>query len=125
MRRPRLLLPALVAIALAASAALVAAAERTVAAMPGALAEAVAGAQPGDVLFLAPGRYHGPVLLEIPLTLDGGGEAIIEGGGAGSVITVTGQDVTVRGLEIRGSGSRHEEIDAAIKLSPIYRAPGR
>ena len=116
MRRPRLLLPALVAIALAASAALVAAAERTVAAMPGALAEAVAGSDPGDVLLLAPGRHEGPLLLDLPLTLDGGGEAVIEGNGTGSVITVTGDDVTVRGLEIRGSGSRHEEIDAAIKL---------
>lgn len=116
MWRPRLLLPTLVAIALAASPALAAAAERTVAAVPGALVEAVAGAQPGDVLLLAPGRHHGPVLLEFPLTLDGGGEAIVEGGGGGSVITVIGQDVTVRGLEIRGSGSRHEEIDAGVKL---------
>lgn len=116
MRRPRLLLPALVAIALAASAALAGAAERVVAALPGALAEAVAGSEPGDVLLLAPGRHEGPVVLEAPLTLDGGGQAVIEGNGRGSVITVTGDDVTLRGLEIRGSGSRHEEIDAAIKL---------
>ena len=116
MRRPRPLLTLLAAIVLAASTALAAAAERAVEAMPGALAEAVAGASPGDVLLLAPGRHDGPVLLARPVTLDGGGQAVIDGAGAGSVITVKGEDVILRGLEIRGSGSRHEEIDAGIKL---------
>ena len=90
--------------------------ERPVAAEPGALALAIAGAAPGDILSLAPGHHDGPVLLDRPVTLDGHGAAVIEGDGTGSVITITGADVTVRGLEIRGSGSSHETIDAGVQI---------
>ena len=93
-----------------------AAAEEVVPAEPGALAEAIAGAAPGDVLILAPGRHDGPVRLDRPITLDGRGDALVEGDGTGSVITITGEDITVRGLEIRGSGSSHETIDSGVQL---------
>ncbi|MDP1668619.1 nitrous oxide reductase family maturation protein NosD [Phaeovulum sp.] len=108
-------LPALVlaALLLAAPAAAV---ERGVPAEAGALQSAIAGADPGDVLILAPGRHLGPVLLDRPITLDGRGAALVEGNGTGSVITITGSDVTLRGLEIRGSGSSHGTIDAGVQL---------
>lgn len=93
-----------------------AAAERLVPAEPGALAAALAGAPAGEVLILAPGLHEGPVRLERSVTLDGRGQAVLDGGGRGSVITVTGPDVRVRGLEIVGSGGSHETIDAAVKL---------
>jgi len=97
-------------------AAPAAAVERLVPAEAGALQRAIAGADPGDVLILAPGRHVGPVLLDRPLTLDGRGAALIEGANQGSVVTVTGTDITVRGLEIRGSGSSHGTIDAGVKI---------
>ena len=97
-------------------AAPVAAIERGVPPEAGALQAALAGASPGDVLILAPGRHLGPVLLDRPITLDGLGAALIEGAGEGSVITATGTDITVRGLEIRGSGSSHGTIDAGVKI---------
>lgn len=87
----------------------------------GALQDAIAGAAPGDVLILSPGRYHGPVTLSHPITLDGRGEAVIDGGGTGSVITVTGEDITVRGLEITGSGNDHQEIDSGVQLTRTAR----
>ncbi|SEO71993.1 nitrous oxidase accessory protein [Salinihabitans flavidus] len=87
----------------------------------GALQRAIAGAAPGDVLKLAPGRYSGPVVLSEPITLDGGGQAHIDGGGEGSVITVTGEDITVRGLEITGSGSDHQTIDSGVQLTRTAR----
>ncbi len=105
---------AVLALGLLAAGAM--AAERLVPATPGALAAAIAGAAEGDVLVLAPGRHEGPVLLERPLTLDGRGGALVEGPGEGSVVTVTGPDVVVRGLSIRGSGSTHEPVDAGIRL---------
>jgi nitrous oxidase accessory protein len=71
---------------------------------PGALAEAIAGASPGDVLILAPGRHDGPVALDRTLTLDGRRRGAGRRRRHRTVITVTGDDVTVRGLEIRGSG---------------------
>lgn len=93
-----------------------AAAEIAVPAADGALGRAIAGAAPGDVLILAPGRHRGPVRLNKPITLDGGGRAEIDGGGAGSVITITGPGVTVRGLHLYGSGSDAEAKDAGIRI---------
>lgn len=93
------------------------AAEQLVPANPGALARIIATAQPGDVLILEPGRHVGPVTLDRRLTLDGRGQAIVDGGGIGSVITITASDVVVRGLQITGSGSSHQEIDSGVKLT--------
>lgn len=93
------------------------AAERQVPAEPGALARVIAAAQPGDVLILEPGRHVGPVTLDRRLTLDGRGRALVDGGGAGSVITVTAGDVVLRGLEIVGSGSSHQGVDSGVKLT--------
>ena len=84
-RRPLLL--AFAAAVLLASAA--AAAERAVAPEAGALAAAIAAAEPGDVLRLEPGVHEGPIALGRPIVLDGGGEAVVEGRGRGSVVTVT------------------------------------
>ncbi|MCK0140587.1 nitrous oxide reductase family maturation protein NosD [Aliiroseovarius sp. F47248L] len=103
------------------AAPLVSAAERIVPAEDGALANAIAGAAPGDVLILAPGRHAGPVVLDKTITLDGRGKAVIDAGGTGSVITVTGPDIVVRGLELIGSGSSHETIDSGVQLTKTAR----
>jgi nitrous oxidase accessory protein len=98
--------------ALAASAA-----ETVVPAEPGALTRALMGVEAGDILRLAPGRHLGPVVLERAVTLDGDGEAIIDGGGKGSVITIDAPDAVVRDLVILGSGDSHQEIDSGVKLT--------
>ncbi|MGX0975911.1 nitrous oxidase accessory protein [Roseovarius sp. MBR-51] len=95
----------------------VTAAERHVPAETGALAIAIAGAMPGDVLTLAPGQHAGPVTLEHPITLNGQGKATIDAGGTGSVITITGSDITVRGLTLTGSGSDHDAIDSGVQIT--------
>lgn len=95
------------------------AAERNVAL--GGLAGAIAGAAPGDVLHLAPGTHQGRVVLDKPLTLDGGGAATIDGGGTGSVITVTGAGAVIRGLTLTGSGDSHETIDSGVQLTRTAR----
>ncbi|HHZ10681.1 MAG TPA: nitrous oxide reductase family maturation protein NosD [Rhizobiales bacterium] len=118
MARFRLIRAALAAYLIAAASSAATAGERVVPAEPGALVKAVAAALPGDVLLLEPGRHDGPVVLDRPVTLDGAGRAIVDGHGSGSVIVVTGADVTVRGLEIRGSGSSHQGIDSGIRLIP-------
>lgn len=113
MRGLRFLFTALL---FALAPALTWAGERPVPAEPGALAAAIAGASPGDVLVLAPGRHDGPVTLDRPITLDGRGEATIDAGGQGDVIRVTGPDITVRGLTLIGSGSEHPVVDSGVKL---------
>ncbi|TRD23222.1 nitrous oxide reductase family maturation protein NosD [Palleronia caenipelagi] len=88
-----------------------------IAVAPGALAAALERAQDGDVLRLAPGDYAGPVVIDRPVTLEGKGDAHIDAGGTGSVITVTAPDVTLRGLILTGSGDSHETIDSGIQLT--------
>ena len=83
----------------------------------GAVSAAIAMAADGDVLRLWPGTYHGNLVLNRPLTIDGGGKAVLEGTGTGSVVTVTGPDVVVQGLTIQGSGSSHQTIDSGVQLT--------
>ena len=96
------------------------AAERAVPVGDG-LTAAIAGAEPGDVLILAPGLHRGPVVIDKPLTLDGQGKAQIDAGGKGSVIRVTGADVVIRGLTLTGSGNSHQDIDSGVQLTRTAR----
>lgn len=97
-------------------ACLAGAMERVVPATDGALAAALKSAEAGDRLHLLPGTHSGPVLVDRAVTLDGRGEATIEGNGTGSVIQVTVPDVTLRGLTVIGSGSKGDGRDAGISL---------
>lgn len=82
----------------------------------GTLAKAIAGASPGDVLILQPGQYLGAIVIDRPLTLTGGHEAIIDGMGDGTVISIDASDVTIQNLTVTGSGLNSEETDAGIKI---------
>lgn len=70
----------------------------------------------GGVLRLEPGRYAGPVVVDRPLTLDGGGQATIDAGGRGTVLTLRTGGATVRGLTLNGSGDSHDSMDAGIQI---------
>ncbi|MCX2724671.1 nitrous oxide reductase family maturation protein NosD [Roseibium salinum] len=94
-----------------------AAREWSVPASGGALQDMLEKAQAGDILRLAPGDHAGPIVLDKPLVLDGGGQARIVGTGTGSVVTVTVPDVTVEGLTLTGSGLSQETLDAGVKLA--------
>lgn len=89
----------------------------------GAIAETLAKAADGDTLRLGAGTYRETVLLNRPMVLDGMGHAVIDAGGVGSVITVTGDGVTVRGVTVIGSGDSHETIDSGIQLKKTAYAP--
>ena len=80
------------------------AAELEVAPGPGALALAIAGASPGDVLILRDGTYAGPVTVDRPLTISGPDGAVVDGVGQGSVVTIAAADVTLHGFTVTGSG---------------------
>lgn len=82
-----------------------------------ALQPLIDAAPPGSLLKLAPGVYEGPARIDKPLTLDGAGQARIRGNGRGSVISLSGRGVTLRGLHISGSGATHDGEDAGILAS--------
>ncbi|WP_234685865.1 nitrous oxide reductase family maturation protein NosD [Bradyrhizobium monzae] len=73
-------------------------------------------ARAGDVVDLAPGEYHGVIRIDRSLVLTGGPDAVLDGGGAGNVVTVSAPDVTVRGVTVRGSGRDLQAMDSGIFL---------
>lgn len=82
----------------------------------GTLAAAIAGAAPGDALHLRAGVYLGTVVIDRPLTLAGPPEAIIDGQGEGTVVTIDAADVTLRGVTVTGSGHNSQDTDAGVKI---------
>jgi nitrous oxidase accessory protein len=70
----------------------------------------------GGELRPPPGQYTGSLELGKPITIDGRGQVRIDGEGAGSVIRIAGDGVTLRGLHISNSGENHDEIDAGIQV---------
>ncbi len=82
---------------------------------PGALAAAIAAAEPGDELVLSEGSHAGPVHIDKTLSLTGP-LARIDGPGEGSVVTVTAPDVTIRDLTITGAGKSLADLDSGIRL---------
>ncbi len=85
---------------------------------PGAPLQAlVDAAQPGDVIRLAPGRHAGPVRIGRPIALIGESGARLVGPGAGSVVTITADDVRVEGIEITGSGRDLPAMDSAVLVT--------
>lgn len=73
-------------------------------------------ATPGSVLKPPPGVYAGPVLVDKPLTIDGGGQVTIDGGGKGTVFVVDTEGATIRGLNLQGSGESHDSDDTCLNI---------
>lgn len=82
----------------------------------GNLQAAIAKAEPGDVLLLSAGTYPGPFAIGHSMTIAGVPGTILDGQGLGSVVTLTGDDITLKGLHITGSGRKNKDIDAGVKI---------
>lgn len=81
------------------------------------IAGAIASARPGARIIVRPGVYREPTLrITVPLTLDGGGTAVLDGDGKRGLIEVAADDVTVRGFVLRNTGASHVEDRAALRV---------
>lgn len=82
------------------------------------LAAAIAAAQDGDVLKLAPGTYAGGIVIDKPLTLEGPEDrsAIIQGTRQGRTVWIQAAGVSVRNLTVTLSGLSLSDMDAGIFL---------
>ena len=61
------------------------------------------GASPGATIVVEAGTYHGDLVVDRAITLQGEGRPLIHGTGTGSVILVTGDGAVVRGLRVQNS----------------------
>ena len=71
----------------------------------------------GSTLVVPAGLYRGPIAVRGPLTVIGEAGATIDGGGHGSVVTISGAGVVFRGFTVRNSGRDVTEEAAGIKIT--------
>jgi nitrous oxidase accessory protein len=81
------------------------------------LQERLAAAKPGATVTVDGGVHQGPIVVQGPLVVIGERGATIDGGGKGSVVTITGDRVVFRGFVVRNSGRQVTEEAAGIKAT--------
>jgi nitrous oxidase accessory protein len=85
----------------------------------GALQSLVDAASPGATIKLPEGEFAGPLLVDKPLTILGGGKTTIvfeASSRGGDALRLFADGISVSGLEVRGSGSSLKDLDAAIHV---------
>jgi nitrous oxidase accessory protein len=70
-------------------------------------------AAPGDIVLLGEGVFAGPIRIEKPLILRGGG-GVIDGGGEGTALLISAPGVRVEGVMVRNSGEDVGRSDSCI-----------
>jgi nitrous oxidase accessory protein len=87
------------------------------------LSSAIALAQPGDTIRVAPGTYreHG-LLVDRPLVLTGVGRPAIDADNQGEILTVTASGAVVRGFLFQNVGTSFVEDRAAVRLKNVEGA---
>ena len=78
------------------------------------LADAVAQAPDGARIEVRGGVYPGPITITRDIELIGVDQPVIDGGGKGTVVHVTGATVTISGFTIRGTGTTLDHEDSGI-----------
>src|SRR6478672_8717658 len=80
------------------------------------IGQALGLAPAGGRIVVRAGVYREPTLrLTRPVELTGDSGAVLDGEGRRQLMTITGDDVTVRGLTLRNVGMSYTEDRAAIK----------
>lgn len=70
----------------------------------------------GGTLMPPPGSYAGPVVLRVPITIDGQDKVTIDAAGKGSVIYLETDGAVIKRLHLTNSGESHNDIDAGIQV---------
>ncbi|MDO8933581.1 MAG: nitrous oxide reductase family maturation protein NosD [Rhodocyclaceae bacterium] len=76
----------------------------------------VDAAPAGAVLKPPPGIYAGPVRVDKPLTIDGGGQVTIDAGDKGTVFELRTDGAVLAGLRLTGSGESHDTDDSCLDV---------
>jgi nitrous oxidase accessory protein len=71
----------------------------------------------GSTLTVPAGLYRGPIVVKGPLTLIAEPGVTIDGGARGSVVTISGSHVVLRGFVLRNSGREVTEEAAGLKVT--------
>ena len=80
------------------------------------IAEALAKAEPGDVILVGAGVYDGNLVVSKTVQLVGVGRPLIRGAGTGTIVTLRGARSVLRGFRIERSGGALMDEDSGILL---------
>lgn len=80
----------------------------------------IAAAPAGTSVEIPAGTYRGRIVIDKPLVVEAAGRVVLDGGGRGTVVTITSDDVTLRGFHVANTGGQIEE-GAAIKVVEAAR----
>jgi len=80
------------------------------------IAALIEAAPPGATIRVPAGVYRGRIRIEKPITIEGAGQATIDGGGDGDIVEIASPSVTVRGLTIRGTGISLDHENCGIRV---------
>lgn len=69
----------------------------------------------GSTVVVPAGSYRTHLVIDRPMDLVADGDVHLDGGGIGSVVTITADDVSLRGFDVRNTGGQ-VEMAAAIKI---------
>ncbi len=84
------------------------------------LQDAIDKAPAGSKIELKEGEYHGNIVINKPLTIDGlNKKAHIVGDSTESVITIKSSNVVIKNLTIKGTGESHEKTNSAIVAQDV------
>jgi nitrous oxidase accessory protein len=102
------------------------AAELTVGGEYPSVAAALGAAEDGDTVVVPAGVHRERVVVERRVRLVGRPGAILDGGGAGSVLTVRAAGTEIRDLGLRATGTSYTAEDAALRIehAPDVRVVG-
>ncbi|MEM4658899.1 MAG: hypothetical protein QXX77_10820, partial [Candidatus Methanosuratincola sp.] len=71
----------------------------------GTVSQAIERAQAGDTVRVHGGVYAEHIVVDKPIAIIGVGMPVIDGGGKGTVVSITAPGASIKGFVIRGSGS--------------------
>lgn len=80
----------------------------------------ITAAPVGSRVQVPAGSYRGHLVIDKPLVVEAAGRVVLDGGGRGTVVTITSDDVTLRGFHVANTGGQIEE-GAAIKVVEAAR----
>jgi len=84
------------------------------------LTAALARVRPGDRIVLRAGLYReSPVVVDKPVEIVGEGGPVLDGAGEHEILTIRADDVTVRGLVLRNSGTSFTRDLAGIRAEHV------
>jgi nitrous oxidase accessory protein len=78
------------------------------------LNDALMSAPDGAVIEVRGGAHRGPFAIERSVTLVGVDWPVLDGGGAGSVVSISAPDVVLRGFVVRGSGRSLDQENSGV-----------